>query len=627
MFSCIRLFGVLPTALLVTAWLPAMAQSLPTGTAFTPGVSHDKRHITYTVERDGTYVKDIQLTRRIENEGGVRTEGQQTVPYSASLQTVEIVQARVITPQGASIDVPPSAIFDQQPTLSQGAPAFSDIVAKAIVFPQIRPGSRTVVHVRIAQKKPVLPGHFSAIEFSSPHDVRHDVTYTVIAPADMPMQVVGVDLPIEKTVLADGRIQWRARTSNAVAVPPEPGSVATIDYSQRFVASSLPSGPALAHAYRNLAGELGKPTPTVTALAQSLTQGIDDPREQTRVLYDWVRTQIRYVAIVLGRGGWQPHGVDSIVAAGYGDCKDKATLLSALLEAKGIASTPVLVNSSNSFWMPEIPTMQSFNHMITFIPSLGLYVDATDRWASFGVLPAQDTNKRVLHLMDGVWATTPGPESTTVLRHRVSTTAEGRVSGQVALSGTGLSEASLRRSAAGMHAVPDNTLLVPLLEKMQVRGEGRLHRAAPGATQPPASIVFDYSGVGSVDLPGPGATRLPAAPFAPVEGPLSLLQTPRKFPFPCPSFNMQEEVELDWPATLRITRNFPPLEQSADSEGARWRYVARTAQDGTRTVVTRSLVAEQLKTVCTAADLARWQPLIEAVQRNLRAQMLYEPAL
>ena len=74
----------------------------------------------------------------------------------------------------------------------------TDMVAKSIVFPQVSPGARAVVHYRIAQKKPVLPGHFSAIEFASQHDERRDVTHTVIAPADMPMQGLGIDLSVDR---------------------------------------------------------------------------------------------------------------------------------------------------------------------------------------------------------------------------------------------------------------------------------------------------------------------------------------------------------------------------------------------------------------------------------------------
>jgi hypothetical protein len=78
------------------------------------------------------------------------------------------------------------------------------------------------------------------------------------------------------------------------------------------------------------------------------------------------------------------------------------------------------------------------------------------------------------------------------------------------------------------------------------------------------------------------------------------------------------------PDTVKVTRNFAPLAQTAESDGARLRYAATVVQEGHRTVVKRELVAERLKTICSPEDQQRWQPLIEAAQRNFRSQLLYE---
>ena len=65
-----------------------------------------------------------------------------------------------------------------------------------------------------------------------------------------------------------------------------------------------------------------------------------------------------------------PHDADVVIANGYGDCKDHATLFAALLQAKGIASEPVLINANNSYALPDAPTLAQFNHLITWIPEL-----------------------------------------------------------------------------------------------------------------------------------------------------------------------------------------------------------------------------------------------------------------
>lgn len=230
----------------------------------------------------------------------------------------------------------------------------------------------------------------------------------------------------------------------------------------------------------------------------------------------------------------------------------------------------------------------------------------------------------MLHLADGHWATTPAYEAGATSLHRVTTTADGRVIGRLALTGTGAQQINMGRSFSGLDAIPDATLMPPIMNVMQVRGEGRLIRPKAGETRDPASLAFEYSGAGPMELPGPGAMRLPTSPFVLVAGPVALYQTPRRFPFPCPSFTLREEYDLALPDTVKITRNFAPMAQTAESDGVRLRYAATVAQEGNRTVVTRELVAERLKTICSPDDQQRWLPLIEAAQRNFRSQMLYE---
>ncbi len=78
--------------------------------------------------------------------------------------------------------------------------------------------------------------------------------------------------------------------------------------------------------------------------------------EQARALYNWVATQIRYVGIYLGDGGIVPNYADDTLRNRYGDCKDKSTLLVALLAAKGIEAESAMVNSGRTFTLPELGT-------------------------------------------------------------------------------------------------------------------------------------------------------------------------------------------------------------------------------------------------------------------------------
>jgi hypothetical protein len=103
----------------------------------------------------------------------------------------------------------------------------------------------------------------------------------------------------------------------------------------------------------------------------------------------------RYVAIFLGNGGYVPHDAATILENRYGDCKDHAVLLEALLKAKGIASVPVLINLTNRYRLPEAATPAAFNHALTYLPEFDLYVDLTAGVAPFGTLLANEYGKPV----------------------------------------------------------------------------------------------------------------------------------------------------------------------------------------------------------------------------------------
>src|SRR6202162_6349874 len=103
---------------------------------------------------------------------------------------------------------------------------------------------------------------------------------------------------------------------------------------------------------------------SVRKKAQEISKGADSPAEKARRLYDFVARNVRYVSISLGIGRYQPHSASDVLQNGYGDCKDKHTLFSAMLRAEGIKSYPVLINSSRKLDV-DVPSPAQFDHVIT----------------------------------------------------------------------------------------------------------------------------------------------------------------------------------------------------------------------------------------------------------------------
>ena len=78
----------------------------------------------------------------------------------------------------------------------------------------------------------------------------------------------------------------------------------------------------------------------------ALTKGLTSDEDKLRAIFNDVALHIHYVGLEFGIGRYQPHPADDVLSNEYGDCKDKHTLLAALLKAAGIEAWPVLISSS-----------------------------------------------------------------------------------------------------------------------------------------------------------------------------------------------------------------------------------------------------------------------------------------
>jgi Transglutaminase-like superfamily/Homeodomain-like domain len=102
------------------------------------------------------------------------------------------------------------------------------------------------------------------------------------------------------------------------------------------------------------------PSPELKAQADDLTKDATTDVAKAQVLYQWVARNIRYVSLSFGTGRYQPHYAAEVLTNRYGDCKDKATLLEALLDAEGIHSSTALIRGPTSGGVDRaIPGSQS----------------------------------------------------------------------------------------------------------------------------------------------------------------------------------------------------------------------------------------------------------------------------
>ncbi|MFY9820849.1 MAG: hypothetical protein WAM82_05670, partial [Thermoanaerobaculia bacterium] len=101
-------------------------------------------------------------------------------------------------------------------------------------------------------------------------------------------------------------------------------------------------------------------------------------RQRLETLVDFARRQVRYVAVEVGIGGYRPAPPQQVMERLWGDCKDKALLLTDLLREAGIEAYPALIRLDPQGRVDrEFPSPFQFNHMIVAVPAEGLGLDAS----------------------------------------------------------------------------------------------------------------------------------------------------------------------------------------------------------------------------------------------------------
>jgi hypothetical protein len=141
-------------------------------------------------------------------------------------------------------------------------------------------------------------------------------------------------------------------------------------------------------------------TPEIAAKAAELTAGKTDFYDKAEAIGEFVQKRIRYFVIEMGVGGYQPHPAGAIFHGRYGDCKDKATLLAAMLSSVGVHGALVMVDTERGVIDPDAPSIMG-NHMIGAIEIPKGY----ESTKLHSVVTAK-TGKRYL-IFDPTWDLTP----------------------------------------------------------------------------------------------------------------------------------------------------------------------------------------------------------------------------
>lgn len=355
---------------------------------------------TINLEDSGKDTREVTAEVKMLQEAGVKQFAVLNFTYTSANETVDVDYVRVRKADGTVVTTPDYNIQDMPADITRTAPMYSDIHEKHVAVKGLGIGDTLEYRIRYRTLTPAVPGQawyaFNMTKDQIVRDERIELTVPkekhiiVKSPEFKPEIVDQGNLRTYKWKHSNLQLKEEEETSKRTTPPPD------------VQITTFASWDEVGRWYSELQKDRVTVTPAVAAKAAALTKGLTTDDAKMRALYDFVSLRIHYVGLDFGIGRFQPHAADDVLSNEYGDCKDKHTLLAALLQAAGFHAWPVLIHSSQKL-DPEVPSPAQFDHLITVVP-LGqklVWLDTTTEVAPYGLLLPQLRDKQALVMPDG----------------------------------------------------------------------------------------------------------------------------------------------------------------------------------------------------------------------------------
>ena len=380
-------------------------------------------------------------------------------------------------------------------------------------------------------------------------------------------------------------------------------------------------------------------SPEIKKKVAEITANAPTPLTKMRALAQFMQKDVRYVAIQLGIGGWQPHPAPEIFLHKYGDCKDKATLLSSMLKEIGVESFYLDINTTRGTITPATPATRWFDHVILAIrlpddlddPSLKMIIthpklkrllifDPTDEFTPFGQLRGE------LQESYALLVTPDGGELIKVPQLAPATSGIQRVA-KLTLTPTGVLSGDIEETRVGDSAMFQRAALKSVTsDKERIKPIETLASQSLSTFQVTKAAVLNLN---ATDQPFGYRYSLVAEGYAKPAGDLllvrprvlginsrSLLETkePRKYPveFFGPA-RYTDTIEITLPSSYEVDDLPPPV--NADYSFAS--YHSKTEVNGNTLKYTRTFEVKELSVPLSKVDdLKKLYRIIAGDERN-----------
>ena len=387
-------------------WMHAVANApLPAHDEKTDAVLlYSEKNVTVvSTDKIKTQVREVY---KILRPGG-RYLGDVAVPFSPMIKITGL-KGWCIPENGKDYEVKEKEAVETSILHIEGGELYSDVKDKVLRIPAADPGNVVGWEYEV-EERPLFIQDIWQLQHSFPVRESH---YSLQLPAGWEYRAAWLNYPeVKPTQAGNNRWEWAVNNVQGIRREPQMPPVRGLA-GQMIVYLFAPGGAGqrtfaswdeMGRWYSALTTGRRQSTPEITNQVQALTASSTTPIQKMQALARFIQRDIRYVAISLGIGGIQPHAAAEVFEHRYGDCKDKATLLSSMLQEIGVSSYYVVINHERDAVQPDMPAHDGFDHVVLAIkmpegvdttaltaklqhPKLGtlLFFDPTNELIPFG---------------------------------------------------------------------------------------------------------------------------------------------------------------------------------------------------------------------------------------------------
>jgi transglutaminase-like putative cysteine protease len=335
---------------------------------------------------DRVHVQQLYL---VGSDSALDSHRVSTIRYSPSTEELRVIHARAWKPNGLVLDA--QDVGDRE-YADTPVSMYYDMRLHQLRFAGLEKGDVVELEYSLAPKRRSSPynGYFGELVLFAGRGPEQLKRYVLIAPAAQRIFVHAEKIaPASVSAREDSQVfLWESRS--VPALPREPRSPGVTEISPYVHVSTMGDWKQLGSWYADLVRPQFALDQSLQDELARLTSGLHTDKEKISAIQEFVLWSTHYVALEFGIYSYKPYPVTQIYARRFGDCKDKASLMIALLRAAGIEAEIALVRTRSLGDVAAEPaSIAVFNHAIVYVPKYGLWLDGTAEYAG-RELPLED---------------------------------------------------------------------------------------------------------------------------------------------------------------------------------------------------------------------------------------------